>query len=101
MKKIALAVFMTSLSFMAGSAVAGSGNLACSDGFRKVATYPNSIKCKNAGEGYSKESIAFNTARLMQYRADCNAHMGTVRTKVWRKNGKWAYRVTFICANIT
>jgi hypothetical protein len=85
----------------AGAAVAGSEHLQCHAGFQKVATYPNSIKCKRVNIGFPNELSAGRTALDWARDASCNAHMSQPKRKVWKVRGKWKARVTFICANIT
>lgn len=98
----ALGATMLVLAAMAAKpAAAGSDHLQCHGGFRKVATYANSIKCKKAGANFPYELVAGKTAKNWADDASCNAHMSPPRKKVWKKGGRWAVRVTFICANIT
>lgn len=100
MRKILTALPLAALTFSATTALADTSNLTCLNGFKKVRTYGNAIKCKAARGGLHRKDDARAEAALMMQRADCNAHQNRPKNKVWRKNGKWAYRVTFICALI-
>lgn len=80
-------------------AFSDASNLRCLNGFKKVKTFGSSIRCRAAKGGLGKK-YAYHRAQIVARRAECNGHRNQPKTKVWRKNGKWAYRVTFICAVI-
>jgi len=87
--------------FTAAPASAGAQNLKCQNGFHKVATYSNSIKCKKAKNGFPTRQRANGKANVWMNNASCNAHMSPPKKQISKKNGKWKAKVTFICANIT
>lgn len=98
----ALGATMLALAALAAKpAAAGSEHLQCHAGFLKVQTYANSILCKRASSSFPHEIIARKRAKTWADSASCNAHMSAPKKKVWKKGGRWAVRVTFICANIT
>lgn len=98
----ALGATMLALAAMAAKpAAAGSEHLQCHGGFQKVETYAGAIKCKKASANFPYALVAGKTAKAWADNAGCNAHMSPPRIRVWKKGGRWAARVTFICANIT
>ena len=97
---MALAAALTVSLAGAGTASAGAENLKCLNGFNKVQTHEKSIKCKLA-KSFSKKAKAEKRAKKWADMADCNAHMSPPSIKIWKKDGKWRTRVSFICAIIT
>jgi hypothetical protein len=96
---MAIAAALSMSVFTAGTASAGADNLKCFGGFNKVQTHEKSIKCKRA-KSFSKKSVAQERVKQWADAADCNAHMSPPSVKIWKKDGKWRGRVSFICAII-
>ena len=83
------------------AAHAGAEHLQCHGGFDKTATYAGSIKCKRVHDRFQFQHQAQKAANHWVKIASCNAHMSSPQKKVWKKDGRWKARVTFICANIS
>ena len=97
----ATAVLIALGPITAEKASAGPEHLKCQGGFKKVATYGNSIKCRRIKTGFPTKSAARTAARNFSNAASCNAHMSAPKKRVLKAGGKWKAQVSFICANIT
>jgi len=82
-------------------ASAGSQNLSCTGGgYKKVATYANSIKCRKIRFASSRRE-ASTLYKVMLVTGHCNSHSGPVTARIFRVGSRYKVQAAFICANIS
>ncbi len=97
-KIISLAAF-TATMLSALPASAGSQHLACNAGYKKVATFANSIKCRQIRFAATRQEVPHLSSYLHKT-GRCNAHSGHVKIRVIKLKTRYKVQAAFICANI-